>query len=147
MTIPHLQVNMILSYHPPIFVPMKRLTQSSWKERIVVRCAENRVAIYSPHTSYDAVQGGVNDWLLKLFGGKCPVWFAVYSFSFLGAKKGSTVQSSCSNCATHCSATSTALSGLAFWLQDLVNLFTGIRGVQPGKKPGLRTSTSPPPPW
>ncbi len=71
---------MILSYHPPIFVPMKRLTQSSWKERIVVRCAENRVAIYSPHTSYDAVQGGVNDWLLKPFGGKCPVWFAVYSW-------------------------------------------------------------------
>jgi len=39
----------------------------TWKERIVVKAIENRVAIYSPHTSWDAVQGGVNDWLCKAF--------------------------------------------------------------------------------
>ena len=61
------QVNMILSYHPPIFMPMKRVTQSSWKERIVIKCLENRIAIFSPHTTYDAVPGGVNDWLIKPF--------------------------------------------------------------------------------
>ncbi len=64
------KVDMILSYHPPIFVPMKRLTQSSWKERVVVKCLEHRVAVFSPHTTYDAVMDGVNDWLIQPFGKK-----------------------------------------------------------------------------
>ncbi|XP_004225511.2 NIF3-like protein 1 [Ciona intestinalis] len=61
-------VNMIISYHPPIFKPLKRLTMSTWKERIVVKSLENRIAIYSPHTACDAVQGGVNDWLASGLG-------------------------------------------------------------------------------
>jgi len=61
-------VHMILSYHPPVFKPLKRLTQQSWKERIVVKCIENRIAVFSPHTCYDALQGGVNDWLISPFG-------------------------------------------------------------------------------
>ncbi|XP_005111922.1 NIF3-like protein 1 isoform X2 [Aplysia californica] len=60
-------VDLILSYHPPIFKPLKRLTQSSWKERVLIECAESRIAVFSPHTSYDAVEGGVNDWLLSAF--------------------------------------------------------------------------------
>ena len=61
-------VDLIVSYHPPIFTPLKRLTQQSWKERLIVKCIENRIALYSPHTSYDALQGGVNDWLIQAFG-------------------------------------------------------------------------------
>ena len=64
------KVDMILSYHPPIFSAFKRLTQKTWKERIIIQCIENRIAVYSPHTSYDAVLGGVNDWLIKPFS-KC----------------------------------------------------------------------------
>jgi len=63
-----MNVSMILSYHPPIFKPLKRLTQCSWKERIVVKCIENRIAVFSPHTCYDTLQGGVNDWLISPFG-------------------------------------------------------------------------------
>nr|XP_034337005.1 NIF3-like protein 1 isoform X1 [Crassostrea gigas] len=59
--------NLIISYHPPIFAPMKKLVQSNWKDRIITGCIENRIAIYSPHTSYDALAGGVNDWLLQAF--------------------------------------------------------------------------------
>ncbi|XP_071110967.1 NIF3-like protein 1 [Haliotis cracherodii] len=59
--------DMILSYHPPIFSPMKRLTQKSWKEKLIVKCIEKRIAIYSPHTCYDALSGGVNDWLISAF--------------------------------------------------------------------------------
>ncbi|XP_072033126.1 LOW QUALITY PROTEIN: NIF3-like protein 1 [Amphiura filiformis] len=55
--------DMILAYHPPIFSAMKRLTMRTEKERIIVKAIEKRIAIYSPHTSYDAVDGGVNDWL------------------------------------------------------------------------------------
>jgi putative NIF3 family GTP cyclohydrolase 1 type 2 len=56
---------------PPIFVPMKRLTQATSKQRIIVRAIERRIAIYSPHTSYDCVTGGVNDWLAGAFDSTC----------------------------------------------------------------------------
>lgn len=29
------------------------------------QCLENRIALYSPHTSWDSVRGGVTDWLAK----------------------------------------------------------------------------------
>lgn len=59
--------NMIISYHPPIFSSFKRLDQSTWKSRIVIKCLENNIALFSPHTSWDHVKGGVNDWLSKAF--------------------------------------------------------------------------------
>jgi len=59
--------DLIISYHPPIFVPLKSVTGRSWKERIIATCLENRIAVYSPHTSFDAVSGGVNDWLTSAF--------------------------------------------------------------------------------
>lgn len=61
-------VNLIISYHPAIFKPLKRLTQSEWKERSIVKCIEKRIAVYSPHTSWDSVDGGINDWILTAFG-------------------------------------------------------------------------------
>lgn len=63
-----LKTNMILSYHPPIFKPMKRLSQGSWKERLIVKCLENKIAVYSPHTILDSMAGGVTDWLISPFG-------------------------------------------------------------------------------
>ncbi|KAB7506993.1 NIF3-like protein 1 [Armadillidium nasatum] len=63
-------VDMILSYHPPIFKAMKSITTSHWKERIVGRCLAKRIAVYSPHTCYDAVKGGVNDWLVSAFASR-----------------------------------------------------------------------------
>ncbi|XP_037379706.1 NIF3-like protein 1 [Talpa occidentalis] len=62
------KADLILSYHPPIFRPMKRITWKSWKERLVIQALENRVAIYSPHTAYDAAPQGVNSWLAKGLG-------------------------------------------------------------------------------
>ncbi|XP_071945350.1 NIF3-like protein 1 isoform X1 [Antedon mediterranea] len=55
--------SMILSYHPPIFTALKRLTMATFKERIIVKAIENRIAIYSPHTAYDTVNDGLTDWL------------------------------------------------------------------------------------
>jgi len=62
------EVNMVISYHPPIFPPLKRLTSSKFKERIIVKMIENRIAVYSPHTAFDAVKNGVNDWLASGLG-------------------------------------------------------------------------------
>ena len=44
------ETNLIISYHPPIFQSLKRLTMKAWKERIVIQCLENKIALYSPHT-------------------------------------------------------------------------------------------------
>ncbi|XP_075034897.1 NIF3-like protein 1 [Mixophyes fleayi] len=60
--------DMVLSYHPPIFKALKRLTCGHWKERLVVRALEKRLAVYSPHTACDALSNGVNDWLGKALG-------------------------------------------------------------------------------
>ena len=53
-----------------MFAPLKRLTQSDWKSRIVSACLRHDVAIYSPHTIFDNVRGGVTDWLLTPFDGE-----------------------------------------------------------------------------
>ncbi|XP_022230832.2 NIF3-like protein 1 [Drosophila obscura] len=59
------QVDMIISYHPPIFKPLTRITKSNWKERVVAACLANSIALYSPHTAWDKKCGGVNDWLAQ----------------------------------------------------------------------------------
>ena len=61
------EIGMIVAYHPPIFKPLKRLTQSSVKERIIIKAIEAGIAIYSPHTAHDNLWGGVNDWILRGF--------------------------------------------------------------------------------
>lgn len=61
------KADMIISYHPPIFAPLKSVTTRNWKEKLIATCLENRIALYSPHTSFDAVKGGVNDWLCSAF--------------------------------------------------------------------------------
>jgi len=61
---------LILSYHPPIFASLKRITQANVKERIVARCFHERIAVYSPHTAWDSYHGGVNDWLANMFPGE-----------------------------------------------------------------------------
>ena len=60
--------DMIISYHPPIFQPIKKITTNDWKQQLVIKALENRIAIYSPHTACDAVCNGVNDWLAKGLG-------------------------------------------------------------------------------
>lgn len=62
------KANLIVTYHPAIFNPLKRLTQADWKQRTILKCIENRIAVYSPHTTWDTIQGGINDWIFSAFG-------------------------------------------------------------------------------
>ncbi|XP_004628655.1 NIF3-like protein 1 [Octodon degus] len=62
------KADLVLAYHPPIFRPLARVTAATWKERLVVRALEGRVAVYSPHTALDAAPQGVNAWLAKGLG-------------------------------------------------------------------------------
>ena len=54
----------VVSYHPPIFHPLKRITCPS----VVYDAIRRGVAIYSPHTALDVVDGGTNDMLADVLG-------------------------------------------------------------------------------
>lgn len=60
--------DLIISYHPPLFRPFKRLVQKDWKQQLAIRAIENGIAVFSPHTSWDSVKGGLNDWLIEGVG-------------------------------------------------------------------------------
>ncbi|XP_053197289.1 NIF3-like protein 1 [Scomber japonicus] len=64
----NMSCDLIISYHPPLFRPMKRLVQKDWKQRLAIRAVEAGMAVFSPHTSWDSVKGGVNDWLVGGLG-------------------------------------------------------------------------------
>jgi dinuclear metal center YbgI/SA1388 family protein len=54
----------IVSYHPPIFEAIKRVTGPS----VVFDAIRRGVAIYSPHTALDVAEGGTNDFLADVLG-------------------------------------------------------------------------------
>jgi dinuclear metal center YbgI/SA1388 family protein len=60
--------HMVISYHPPVFSGLKRLTRASAGERVVADALRAGIAVYSPHTALDAAPGGVNDWLAEALG-------------------------------------------------------------------------------
>ena len=63
-----LGANMIISYHPAIFVKLNKLTQIAWKERSIIKCIEKQIAVFTPHTTWDSIDGGMNDWLFRIYG-------------------------------------------------------------------------------
>lgn len=75
------KVELIISYHPAIYVPLKRLTQAEWKQRSIVKCIENRIAVYSPHTTWDSVEEGINDWIIKAFGNQIKTFPSFFFFN------------------------------------------------------------------
>uniref|UniRef100_A0A8B9K646 NIF3-like protein 1 n=1 Tax=Astyanax mexicanus TaxID=7994 RepID=A0A8B9K646_ASTMX len=60
--------DLVISYHPPLFRPFKRLLQKDWKQRLAVRAVEGGIAVFSPHTSWDSAKDGLNDWLIGGLG-------------------------------------------------------------------------------
>jgi len=52
--------NLIVSFHPIIFSGLKRITGSSYVERVVIKAIQNNIAIYSMHTALDNSKEGVN---------------------------------------------------------------------------------------
>ncbi|MGM0523074.1 MAG: Nif3-like dinuclear metal center hexameric protein [Bacillota bacterium] len=61
-------VNLIMSHHPIMFKPMKKIDVSSVKGRMIKKCLLNDVTIYAAHTNYDRVDGGMNDRLADRLG-------------------------------------------------------------------------------
>jgi dinuclear metal center YbgI/SA1388 family protein len=55
----------ILSYHPTPFSALKQFSMESFPARVVLTAAAHNMAVFSPHTSWDAAPQGLNDWLLE----------------------------------------------------------------------------------
>ena len=61
----HPNTSVIISYHPPIFKPLKCLTLDEPIQRTLLKCVGAGISVYSPHTSLDAAKDGINDFLLN----------------------------------------------------------------------------------
>ena len=63
-----LDFNLVVSHHPVIFGGIKSLTGRSSAERIITLAIKKEIAIYSGHTNFDAIWGGVNTAMAKRLG-------------------------------------------------------------------------------
>ncbi|MBV8781140.1 MAG: Nif3-like dinuclear metal center hexameric protein [Phycisphaerae bacterium] len=54
--------DLVIAYHPPLFKPINRLVAGG-QTGLLLEAARRGVAIYSPHTAWDAAPGGANDFL------------------------------------------------------------------------------------
>jgi dinuclear metal center YbgI/SA1388 family protein len=61
-------INLLISHHPILFRPTKRLTSCRTDEAVVYSLARAGVAVYSPHTAFDNARGGINDVLVRRLG-------------------------------------------------------------------------------
>jgi len=62
-----INADLIISHHPLMFHPVKRLTSSDPMQRTLMLLVKNDISLFSAHTNLDCVRGGLNDYLaLKL---------------------------------------------------------------------------------
>ena len=63
-----LDCNLIISHHPLLFKPIKRLTGKTYIERCVVKACKNDLVVYSAHTNLDNAFDGLNFYLAEKLG-------------------------------------------------------------------------------
>lgn len=59
---------MIVTHHPLVFDPIKKVNEDTYEGRVIMLLIENKIALYSAHTNLDAAHGGINDYLAELYG-------------------------------------------------------------------------------
>lgn len=58
----------ILTHHPPIFPALGAVSDAAVASELVLRAAEEQVAVIAAHTNLDAAAGGLNDVMASLLG-------------------------------------------------------------------------------
>jgi dinuclear metal center YbgI/SA1388 family protein len=59
------KVRLIVTHHPILFRPLKRLTAAHPEGRMLMALIRAGIAVYSPHTAFDNTTGGINDILAR----------------------------------------------------------------------------------
>jgi dinuclear metal center YbgI/SA1388 family protein len=62
----------VLTHHPPIFPSIAALTDATAASELVLRAAEDRIAVLAAHTNLDAAPGGLNDVMAEILGMSSP---------------------------------------------------------------------------
>ncbi len=62
------KAQLIVTHHPILFRPVKRLTTGNPEGRMVLSLIRAGVAVYSPHTAFDNTRGGINDAIARRLG-------------------------------------------------------------------------------
>ncbi|MFO7863983.1 MAG: Nif3-like dinuclear metal center hexameric protein [Salinivirgaceae bacterium] len=77
------KADMVISHHPVIFKPLKKILNSTPTEKIIRKALAHDIAIYSAHTNMDSAQGGTNDKVCELLKLKnCKVLSTMENFLF-----------------------------------------------------------------
>lgn len=63
-----LGANVIITHHPLIFHPIKKVDKSNRVGRLLLRLIENRIGLFAAHTNLDIADGGICDELAGMFG-------------------------------------------------------------------------------
>ena len=62
------QAGLLITHHPLIFRPLKRIDLRSEKGAVIEMALTHRIAVFAAHTNLDAAVGGVNDILARRLG-------------------------------------------------------------------------------
>ena len=62
------QADLIVTHHPLPFRPLKRITADNVTGAMLLELVEHKIAIYSPHTSFDSAKDGINQRLAEGLG-------------------------------------------------------------------------------
>ena len=57
---------LIVSHHPIMFNPLKKITADTPEGRLLLYLAKHSIAVYAAHTNLDAAEGGLNDLIAGL---------------------------------------------------------------------------------
>lgn len=60
--------NLIISHHPVIFNPLKKVTGNTEAERVIIKAVRNNITIYSAHTNLDSLRDGVSSRMAMKLG-------------------------------------------------------------------------------
>ena len=63
-----LGAQLVITHHPLMFAPRKRITDADHEGRLLLALAESGIALIAAHTNLDAAPGGVNDTLMAAMG-------------------------------------------------------------------------------
>ncbi len=63
-----LGADMIVSHHPIMFSPVRRITEDEPQQRMLRRLCESGICHYAAHTNMDCAIGGLNDYLAQKLG-------------------------------------------------------------------------------
>ena len=78
-----LDCNMIITHHPLIFAPLKRITEEEPEGRLAIKLIKKGINFIAAHTNLDKAEGGVNDCLAERLG--------LIDVTFLGGEDGEAI--------------------------------------------------------